>query len=69
MLCNRRVNKLIANFGKLQQEVIARLFKSYCCSFYGSQAFQIDSTDDNRICITWNESVRNILKLPYTTHT
>ena len=55
-----RVNKLIANFGK---------FKSYCCSFYGSQAFQIDSTDDNRICITWNENVRNILKLPYTTHT
>ena len=39
------VNKLIANFGNLQQDVIARLFKSYCCSFYDSQAWQIDSID------------------------
>ena len=45
------------------------LFKSYCCSFYGSQAWQIDSTDYKRICVTWNKSVRKILKLPYTTHT
>ena len=63
------VNKLIANFGNLQQDVIARLLKSYCCSFYGSQAWQIDSTDYKRICVTWNKSVRKILKLPYTTHT
>ena len=42
------VNKLIANFGNLQQDVIAKLFKSYCCLFYGSQAWQIDSTD-----VTW----------------
>ena len=62
-------NKLIANFGNLQQDVIARLYKSYCCSFYGSQAWQINSTDYKRICITWNKSVRNILKLPYRTHT
>ena len=38
------VSKLIVNFGNLQQDVIARLFKSYCCSFYGSQTSQIDST-------------------------
>ena len=65
----RTVNKLIANFSNLQQDVIARLFKSYCCSFYGSQAWQIDSTDYKRLCVTWNESVRNILKFPCTTHT
>ena len=58
----RSVNKLLANFGNLQQDVIARLFKSYCYSFYGSQAWHIDSTDYKRICVTWNESVRNILK-------
>ena len=63
------VNKFIANFGSLQQDVIARLFKSCCCSFYGSQAWQIDSTDYKRICVTWNKSVRKILKLPYITHT
>ena len=63
------VNKLIANFGNLQQDVIARLFKSCCCSFYGSQAWQINSIDYKPICVTWNKSVRKILKLPYTTHT
>ena len=28
-----------------------------------------DSPDYKRICISWNKSVRNILRLPYTTHT
>ena len=37
------VNKLNANFRNLQHDVIARLFKSYCCSFYGSQAWRTDS--------------------------
>ena len=46
-----------------------RLFKSYCCSFYGSQAWRIDSPDYKRICISWNKSVRNILRLPYITYT
>ena len=63
------VNKLNANFRNLQHDVIARLFKSHCCSFYGSQAWRIDSPDYKRICISWNKSVRNILRLPYTTHT
>ena len=37
------VNKLNANFRKLQHDVIARLFKSHCCSLYGYQAWCIDS--------------------------
>ena len=61
--------KLNANFRNLQHDSIARLFKSHCCSFYGSQAWRIDSPDYKRICISWNKSVRNILRLPYTTHT
>ena len=63
------VNKLYANFRNLQHDVIVRLFKSHCCSFYGSQAWRIDSPDYKRICISWNKSVRNIIRLPYTTHT
>ena len=60
------VNKLNANFRSLQHDVIARLFKSHCCSFYGSQAWRIDSPDYKRICISWNKSVGNILRIPYT---
>ena len=33
--------KLNANFRNLQHDVIARLFKSHCCLFYGSQAWHI----------------------------
>ena len=69
MLLIGSVNKLNANFRNLQHDVIARLFKSHCCSFYGSQAWRIDSPDYKRIGISWNKSVRNILRLPYTTHT
>ena len=57
------------NFRNLLHDVIARQFKSHCCSFYGSQAWHIDSPDYKRICISWNKIVRNILRLPHTTHT
>ena len=30
------VNKLQGNFGKMQPSILISLFKSYCCSFYGS---------------------------------
>ena len=30
------VNKLRSNYGNLQHTVLMNLFKSYCCSFYGS---------------------------------
>ena len=43
------VNKLNANFRNLLYDVIARLYKSHCCSFYGSQAWRIDSSDYKRI--------------------
>ena len=38
-----QVNKLCANFGCLQMSVLVRLFKTYCCTFYGSQMWQINS--------------------------
>ena len=41
------VKKLNVNFRNLQQDVIARLFKYFCCSFYGTQAWHIDSSNDN----------------------
>ena len=32
-----QVNKLCANFDYLQMSVLFRLFRTYCCTFYGSQ--------------------------------
>ena len=64
-----RVNKLCVNSGCLQMSVLVRLFKTYCCTFYGSQMWQIKSQSINSVCTSWNKSVRRILNLPHDAHT
>ena len=49
--------------------VLCKLFKIYCCSFYGSQMWKINSLYFKNVCICWNKAVRRILNVPYTTHT
>ena len=63
-----QVNKLCANFGRLQMPVLVRLFETYCCTFYGSQMWQINSQSTNSVCTSWNKGVRRILNLPHDTH-
>ena len=65
----RLSTKIIHILEIFSMKFIARLFKSHCCSFYGSQVWRIDLPDYKRICISWNKSVRNILRLQFTTHT
>ena len=62
------VNKLKGNFGHLSPGVIVRLFNSYCCSYYGSQIWNISSRGVASICTNWNKAIRRLLHLPYTTH-
>ena len=49
--------------------VLVRLFKTYCCTFYGSQMWQINSQSINSVCTSWNKGVRRILNLPHDAHT
>ena len=62
------VNKLNVNFGHLQISVLSRLFKTYCCSYYGSQMWRLDSAHFLNVCTTWNRGVRKVFKLPNRTH-
>ena len=62
------VNKLNASFRNLQHDVIARLLKSHCCSLYGSK-YGIFILKTIKHLYYHGTSVRNILKLPYATHT
>ena len=62
------VNKLIVNFGHLRGNVLNKLFKLYCCSFYGSQMWRLGSVYFNKVCTAWNIAVCKIYNLPYTTH-
>ena len=64
-----QVNKLCANFGYLQMSVLVRLYKTYCCIFYGSQMWQVNSQYINSVCTSWNKGVKRILDLPHDAHT
>ena len=48
--------------------MLNKLFKLYCCSFYGSQLCRLGSVYFNKVCTAWNIAVRTICNRPYTTH-
>ena len=52
----------------MQPDVLYRLFKSYCCSFYWSFLWQYNSKGFEKMCITWNRAVRKMYALPCNTH-
>ena len=62
-------NKMMANYSSLKPTVLINLFKSYCCSFYGSPLWKFNSTGFEKCCKAWNIAVRKLLHLPFKTHT
>ena len=64
-------NKLKVNFGHLQANVVSTLLKSYCCSYYSYQMWELDSLGFRIIFMptSWNRGVHTIFNMPYTTHT
>ena len=74
MKCSRfigSVNRVtcMANFGHLQSHILSQIFKTHCCTFYGSALWYFNSEGFAKICTTWNKGVRTILKLPIRAHT
>ena len=63
------VNKVMANFRHLQSHILSQIFKTHCCTFYGSVLWYFNSEGFAKICTTWNKGVRTILKLPIRAHT
>ena len=61
------VNTLMAKFGFLQSNILDFLFNSYCCSFYGSQSWELTSRVINKVYVTWQKAIRRIRRLPNTT--
>ena len=62
------VNKLRSNFGKMQLSTLISLFKSYCCSFYGSHLWKFNSSGFDKCCKSWNIAVSILLGLPFNAH-
>ena len=63
------VNKVMANFGHLQSHILSQIFKTHCCTFYGSVLWYFNSEGFAKICTSWNKGVCTILKLPIRAHT
>ena len=42
-ICIGSVNKLLGSYGKIQSNVVCKLFQTYCCSFYGSELWCCNS--------------------------
>ena len=61
-------NKLYSNFGYLQANVLSNLFKSYCCSFYGSFLWLYNSNGFKKCCMRWDKAIRKIFSLPHQSH-
>lgn len=64
------VNGLCAKFKGIlfNCDIAARLFQTYCCSFYGSQTWNMSNTIVDSIYTSWNKAVRRIFNLPFDTH-
>ena len=61
-------NSVLCHFGKLPSAVKARLFNSYCTSYYGCVLWDLSCSAVDDFCIAWRKSIRRIFNLPYQTH-
>jgi len=59
-------NKVRCAFGNTPLAVRMRLFRTYCCSFYGSPLWSLSKIEQLSIC--WRRSLRGLLGLPARTH-
>ena len=59
----------VSTFGNLQPHVLINLFKTYCCYFFGSSVWRLNSAGFKTWYTAWIVGVRKLLNLPNTTHT
>jgi hypothetical protein len=63
------VNNLYSCFKHVGFQSLYKLFNTYCCHYYGSQAWRLKDVNISRIYIAWNKAVRHLCNVPHTTHT
>ena len=63
-----KVNSLLQEFNYVDSTVIVRLLRIYASSLYGSTLWNMYFPEVMRIFSSWNVTIRNIFKLPRTTH-
>ena len=63
-----KVNSLIQEFTYVDPTVMTKLLNIYVTSFYGSNLWDLYSSEVTKIYSSWNVTIRNVFNLPWTTH-
>ena len=63
-----RLNSVSYNFIDIPCDVKAKLLDSYCLDVYGSQLWNYSKDDVDIFFTAWRKSIRQIWKVPNTTH-
>jgi exonuclease III len=61
-------NLFMTDFGHVYSFVKCKLFKQYCCAFYGSPLWDLNSTSAENLCIAWRKALRVLWNVNYRTH-
>ncbi len=59
-------NLFMANFGCCHSVVKNKLFKQYCCFFYGAPLWSVDNFEPT--CVAWRKALKIIWNVPRQTH-
>ncbi len=51
---------MFSNYENVQSAVLVKLFRRYCCSFYGCTLWKFDKISDNQLCAAWNKAIRKV---------
>ena len=63
-----RVNSLLQEFHSVKQDVMIKLIKSFACSVYGSNLWDLFSHECERLYTSYNVAIRNALDIDRCAH-
>ena len=63
-----KVHSLLQEFSYVDSTVLARILTIYVTSFYGSNLWNLYSSEVTKLFSSWNVTIRNVFNLPWTTH-
>ena len=60
-----KVNSLLQELHFAEPSVLIKLLKIYCTSFYGSNLWDIYSSDVDKLFRSWNVTIRNVCRIQH----
>jgi len=63
-----QIHGILCDFRNVTCNTTIRLIKTYCTSLYGAELWDLSHDYIDSSCITWRRGVRQVWRLPNTTH-